>query len=145
MLEHAARLNNTLLIPSRLLTIKGAPDVLMSRCTHYTDSAGKLRRLDEDMVAGLEQLKNNYSAQGKRCLLLARKTLTANAITAEANSRDYESQIVEQAKTGLTLVGMVAIVDPLRPEIKDVVSTLRGAGVRIAMVRGVLFSPCEKY
>ncbi len=118
----------------RLLTIKGAPDVLMTRCTHYTDSTGTMHRLDEDMLASLEQLKNNYSSQGKRCLLLARKTLSAGTLADEADSTNYEAQVTEQARTGLTLVGMVAIIDPLRPEIQDVVSTLRGAGIRIAMV-----------
>lgn len=44
--------------------------------------------------------------------------------------------MTEHAKTGLTLVGLVAIVDPPRPEIPDVVSTLRGAGIRIFMVTG---------
>lgn len=46
----------------------------------------------------------------------------------------YEDFILQQAKTGLVLAGIVAIVDPLRPEIVDVVATLRGAGIRIAMV-----------
>lgn len=40
------------------------------------------------------------------------------------------------AKSGLTLVGLVAIADPPRPEIPEVVRTLRGAGVRIFMVTG---------
>lgn len=43
---------------------------------------------------------------------------------------------MEQANSGLILVGLVAIVDPLRHDIVEVVSTLRGAGVRIAMVTG---------
>ncbi len=44
--------------------------------------------------------------------------------------------MVQQAKSGLTLVGLVAIVDPPRPEIPGVIRTLRGAGIRIFMVRG---------
>lgn len=43
---------------------------------------------------------------------------------------------MRHAKSGLTLVGLVAIVDPPRPEIPDVIRTLRGAGVRIFMVTG---------
>lgn len=44
--------------------------------------------------------------------------------------------MIEHAKSGLTLVGLVAIVDPPRPEIPQVIRTLRGAGVRIFMVTG---------
>lgn len=49
---------------------------------------------------------------------------------------EYEQEMISHAKAGLTVVGMVAIVDPLRPDIPQVVSTLRGAGIRIAMVSG---------
>lgn len=44
--------------------------------------------------------------------------------------------MLAHARSGLTLVGLVAIADPPRPEIPDVVHTLRGAGVRIFMVTG---------
>ncbi len=49
----------------------------------------------------------------------------------------FEDEMTEQAKSDLTLVGLVAIVDPLRPEIHDVVLTLRGAGIRVFMVSGI--------
>ncbi len=41
-----------------------------------------------------------------------------------------------QATEGLTLIGLVGIVDPPRDEIPDVVRTLRRAGIRIFMVTG---------
>lgn len=117
-----------------LLTIKGAPDVLIGRCSHYTTSAGETRTLDSDMRATLEQAKNNYSSQGKRCILLARKIVRKEKIGNQIGTSYFEDEMFEQAKSGLTLVGLVAIVDPLRPEIRSVVSTLRGAGIRFFMV-----------
>lgn len=115
-----------------LLTIKGAPDVLVERCSHYLTATGHVDAVDEHVRATFERVKNIYSSQGKRCLLLARKVIPSDAIKEEAGMLQYEA-MTEQVKTGLTLVGLVAIVDPLRPEIREVVSTLRGAGVRIAM------------
>lgn len=44
--------------------------------------------------------------------------------------------MTDNAKSGLTFVGLVAIQDPPRPEIPDVIQTLRGAGIRIFMVTG---------
>lgn len=79
-----------------------------------------------------------HSSQGKRCLFLARKIVKDGRLQ---DGGDYEKSMVEEAKTGLTLVGLVAIVDPLRPEIRDVVSTLRGAGIRISMVRRLSSKP----
>ena len=45
-----------------------------------------------------------------------------------------EHWVQDEASRGLILVGLVAITDPLRPEIRDVISTLRDAGIRFFMV-----------
>ncbi|KAK2590061.1 hypothetical protein QQS21_012260 [Conoideocrella luteorostrata] len=117
-----------------LLTIKGAPDVLVERCSHYLTPSGEIVELTKEAKATFEHVKDMYSSQGKRCLLLARKLLKGGKL--EGDNPDYEKSATEEAKAGLTLVGFVAIVDPLRPEIPEVVSTLRGAGIRFSMVTG---------
>ncbi|KAI1821491.1 hypothetical protein F4861DRAFT_541901 [Xylaria intraflava] len=119
-----------------LLTIKGAPDVLIGRCAYYTTNAGETRPFDKEMRAATEEMKNLYSSQGKRCILLARKVVRQSETPYAPNTSQFEDAMVEQAKTDLVLVGLVAIVDPLRPEIRDVVQTLRGAGIRFFMVTG---------
>jgi sodium/potassium-transporting ATPase subunit alpha len=86
------------------------------------------------MRATLEQFKNMYSSQGKRCILLARKIIARKDIEHQHGTTQFEDEMFEHSKTGLTLVGLVAIVDPLRPEIKYVVATLRSAGIRFFMV-----------
>ncbi|KAI0842402.1 calcium ATPase [Hypoxylon sp. FL0890] len=119
-----------------LLTIKGAPDVLISRCSSFVNNAGDVHPFDEDMRAAFEGVKDMYSSQGKRCLLLARKVIPQGELRHQPGTSQFEDEITEQAKSDLTLVGLVAIVDPLRPEIREVVSTLRGAGIRVFMVTG---------
>lgn len=122
------------------MTIKGAPDVLIERCSRFVTDAGVIAPLNQDMKLQLEQLKDAYSSQGKRCLFLARKVIHEGIIQTQPGTTGYERSIQENAKNGLTLAGLVAIVDPLRPEIRGVVTTLRGAGIRIAMVT---FRPCR--
>lgn len=78
-----------------------------------------------------------YSSQGKRCILLARKVIRQDNLRYQPGTSQFEDEMTEQAKSDLTLVGLVAIVDPLRPEIHDVVLTLRGAGIRVFMVSGI--------
>ncbi|KAF5988503.1 K, P-type ATPase (mediates high-affinity potassium or sodium uptake) [Fusarium bulbicola] len=119
-----------------LLTIKGAPDVLVGRCSHYVSEHGETIPLNAAMRATVEQLKNKYSSQGKRCLLLARKIVKGSELPKNREMSEFEHAVTRESNTGLTLVGMVAIVDPLRHDIPHVVSTLRGAGIRIAMVTG---------
>lgn len=123
-----------MLIWNRLLTIKGAPDVLINRCSFFTNNAGDTHIFDDEMRAAFEEVKNLYSSQGKRCLILARKVIRHSVLSQAPNTSQFEETVLEQAKTGLTLVGLVAIVDPLRPEIRSVVQTLRTAGIRIFMV-----------
>ena len=83
----------------------------------------------------IEEIKNDWSAHGKRVILLARKTIPA---PLHVSLNDLETQILESAKTGLTLVGLVSIVDPPRAEVPGVISTLRGAGIKVFMVTSSL-------
>ncbi|KAL2873818.1 hypothetical protein SGCOL_011047 [Colletotrichum sp. CLE4] len=119
-----------------LLTIKGAPDVLMPRLSNYVNPAGYTTSLDPSTRASIEQIKDDWSAQGRRVLLLARKAISRSALKGHPSDSAYEMEINNQAKSGLTLVGLVGIVDPPRPEIPEVMNTLRGAGIRIFMVTG---------
>ena len=77
----------------------------------------------------IEDIKDKWSSQGRRVILLARKIVSRE----QTRSNDLESEMMKCSRTGLTLVGLVSIVDPPREEIPQVVYTLRGAGIRIFM------------
>ncbi|SLM35767.1 h k atpase alpha [Lasallia pustulata] len=119
-----------------LLMIKGAPDVLIGRCNTVIGEEGAVNSLNMETRAAIEDIKNAWSTQGKRVILLARKVLPAAVIVSSTESNDFEREAMEHARTGLTLVGLIAIVDPLRDEIPEVVRVLWGAGIRIFMVTG---------
>lgn len=82
----------------------------------------------------IENIKNTWSSKGKRVILLARKIVSKEHILMDPSTSQFEDELAHHARTGLTLVGIVGIVDPPRQEIPYVVSTLRGAGIRIFMV-----------
>ncbi|KAI9799128.1 MAG: hypothetical protein M1825_004895 [Sarcosagium campestre] len=119
-----------------LLLIKGAPDILMSRCTSFIDQLGEVHPTDSNFDEHLEKVKDEWSSQGKRVLLLARKVLRGADVAFNPADGNYEEEALRHAKTGLTLIGLAGIVDPPRDEIPNVVSTLRRAGIRIHMVTG---------
>ena len=116
--------------------IKGAPDVLLKRCSHLIDKSGIVQALDEPKLTAVTSIKDKWSSEGKRVILLARKVLRAKEISFDPTSREYEAEVLENSKGGLVLVGLTGIVDPPRPEIPEVVATLRRAGIRIFMVTG---------
>nr|POE79899.1 isoform 3 of sodium/potassium-transporting atpase subunit alpha-1 [Quercus suber] len=118
------------------LHIKGAPDILLPRCGSYIDANGSVERIEEADRKTLEEMKNHWSAQGRRVILLAQKRLEGLQFDPLVQPREYEREIMAQATSELQLVGLIAIVDPPRPEIPEVVRTLRGAGIKVFMVTG---------
>lgn len=96
---------------------------------------GESKDLDDFTRAKIEEIKNTWSSQGRRVILLARKVILKEQMIARPTSSGFEDEVMHHTRTGLTLVGIVGIVDPPRDEIPTVVKILRGAGIRIFMVR----------
>lgn len=118
------------------LTIKGAPDILFPRCMFYMDSAGARQALTEEHRLYINELKDKWSAQGKRVILVARKQLDAHTLSFPVESQEFEDAVMYESTRGLELVGLLAIVDPPKEEIPEVVRILRGAGIKVHMVTG---------
>jgi sodium/potassium-transporting ATPase subunit alpha len=119
-----------------ILTIKGAPDILLPRCLFFVDGNGEIQPLSEEHRQYVESMKNKWSAQGKRVILLARKALPPKAMLLGIESPEFEDRIMEESKGQLELVGIVGIVDPPKDEIPEVIRILRGAGIKVHMVTG---------
>ncbi|QED60375.1 calcium-translocating P-type ATPase, PMCA-type [Enterococcus durans] len=95
--------------------VKGAPDVLLNRCT--------IGEADAQKIAA----KNAYMASNAlRVLGVAYKDITE--IPEELFSEDIENQ--------LTFVGLVGMIDPPRQEVKEAVAQCYDAGIRPVMITG---------
>ncbi|ETI22497.1 hypothetical protein G647_06572 [Cladophialophora carrionii CBS 160.54] len=119
-----------------LLMIKGAPDILLPRCTEYVGNDGETHALDAVVRSSIEALKDSWSSQGKRVLLLARKLLPAHIVQSSPNDNTFETEALKHASASLTLISLVGIVDPPRDEVPSVIQSLRQAGIRTMMVTG---------
>ncbi|PTB36171.1 hypothetical protein M441DRAFT_151795 [Trichoderma asperellum CBS 433.97] len=119
-----------------ILMIKGAPDILLSRCTKYVGEDGGVYDFDEPIRLSIEDAKNSWSSEGKRVLALARRCLPASIIRTNPEENLFEKEALEFARTNLTLIGLVGIVDAPREEVPGVIETLHRAGIRTAMVTG---------
>ncbi|KAH8700901.1 putative H /K ATPase alpha subunit [Talaromyces proteolyticus] len=121
---------------SVLLTVKGAPDILLPKCSSYIDADGKVESMTPEIETTMRQIKDRWSNEGKRVILAGRKILAPDTILPDPSSDQLEAQIISEAKSGLTLVGLIGIIDPPRKEISEVMQILRGAGIRMFMVTG---------
>ena len=106
---------------------KGAPDVLLDRCSTTLDASGAAIPLDG---AGREALlaRVEVSArQGLRVLAVADRRLGEDEPVPDDR---------ERVERDLCLVGLVTLLDPPRPEVADAVARCHTAGIRIIVVTG---------
>lgn len=108
---------------------------MVERCGQIIDNKGNVQDLNESTLNAIKEVKDRWSSDGKRVILLARKVIKAKDLIHQPTSAEYESEVLRHVKTDLILVGLVGIVDPPREEIPSVVKTLRRAGIRVFMVR----------
>lgn len=119
-----------------ILTIKGAPDVLLPKGNKIVNKGGNLEDLDSGVLMKIEAIKDDWSAQGKRVLLLARKVLPRRTLLCDPSDGAFEEEVLRHTSEQLALVGLLGIVDPPRDEVPHVVETLHNAGIRVMMVTG---------
>jgi P-type Ca2+ transporter type 2C len=108
-------------------TVKGAPDVVIERCTRALWHGEQVPITDvrDDLLAANQQL----SERGLRVLAFAARELDSVAMTA---ALDDPMGAVED----LTFVALVGIIDPLRVEAKDAVRIALDAGIDVRMITG---------
>ena len=110
------------------LISKGAPDVLLTRCTHLRVGADAVA-LDGPARAALERVVEELSARGYRTLGVAERVIGPG----EPLRRDLPGP---DAEHGLTWAGVVGIIDPPREEARVAVAEARRAGIRPIMITG---------
>lgn len=105
--------------------VKGAPEVILERCTHILAEHGpiELSAGDRSRMARAGALMGNDAL---RVLALARRPLALPFTPDDADG-------VEQ---GLTLLGLVGLQDPPRAEARDAVAKCKHAGIKVVMITG---------
>ncbi len=104
---------------------KGAPDVLLTRCTRV-QIGEEVVPLDDARRARVLADVNRLSAQALRTLGVAYRRLE------QTTAPDLDESI----EHGLVYVGMVGIIDPPRPEAAEAIRLARRAGIRTIMITG---------
>ncbi|WEW56067.1 magnesium-transporting ATPase [Emydomyces testavorans] len=117
------------------LWIKGAPEVLLARCNTVLQEDGTIAQLSHSNRKAVENIKDRWSSDGKRVILVAQKTISGD-ISSVLESAKAEKTVLEMAREELTLIGLWGLIDPIRDEIPNVVDVLRTAGIRVMMVTG---------
>ncbi|MES1904392.1 MAG: Plasma membrane calcium-transporting ATPase 3 [Paramarteilia canceri] len=111
--------------------IKGASEVILEKCSTIITEDGSTRSLDNSEKSAIkDKIILPMARNGLRTLSIGVKF----ASSEERNSVDLENE--SHLLTNMTLVTLVGIEDPVRPEVPACVSHVNNAGVRVIMVTG---------
>jgi Ca2+-transporting ATPase len=109
--------------------VKGAPDVVLARCSTAGGPLSGSQVAIEDARADIDEANERMGNKGLRVLAFAARVLGDDQ--AQAMTEDPMS-----LTTDLSFVGMVGIIDPLRAEARGAVTTALGAGIDVRMITG---------
>ncbi|WP_082656232.1 cation-translocating P-type ATPase [Bradyrhizobium valentinum] len=112
----------------RLLAFtKGAPDVLLARCSHEF-AGGEAHPLTQSRRSEILAANEALAGEALRTLGVAFRSLPKEAAGPEAIDEGVEHDLV--------FLGLIGMIDPPRQEAKDAVARAKGAGIRAIMITG---------
>jgi Ca2+-transporting ATPase len=106
--------------------VKGAPEVVLERCTHVLFNGNTVALAEKGRRAILE-INESMAKEALRVLGVAFKEL------GQANPEKFDA---EELETGLTFVGLLGMIDPPREEAKVAVKKCEEAGIKTVMITG---------
>ena len=108
----------------RVAYMKGAPEVVLERCTKiFLD--GKVQPLTKEILEKHHKITEAMALQALRNLGFAYKELA-----------DGTEEFTEQMEEDFIFVGIMGMIDPPRPEVKDAIGICKNAGIRVVMITG---------
>lgn len=129
------------------LLVKGAPNLLIERCTHVKYRDGTIVKLTGQLRRDIESKVSLLAKRPLRCLALAVKDYSSLENSLKRFTPNDERDIARHPllsdsskyyniESGLTLVGIVGIKDPARPGVADSINLCTNAGIRVMMITG---------
>ena len=106
--------------------VKGAPDVLLSRCTHRLTLDGLIEPMNDQQQQIIGDTNASLAQQTLRVLAVAHRRLDTQDMNPSTDAVEKD----------LVFLGLCAMRDPLRPEAMEAVRLCREAGINTVMITG---------
>jgi Ca2+-transporting ATPase len=113
-------------INSHVITVKGAPDMVLGLCTDYQTLDDQVKPLDDAMRARIRAANDSMTGEALRVMGFAYRV--------EVDIPDELTR--EYAEQGLIFTGLMGMIDPARTEVKPAMERARSAGIRTIMITG---------
>ena len=109
--------------------VKGGPDVVLNRCTEAGGPLSGSQAAIAETRAEIDAANERLAEKGLRVLAFAARLITEEEVET---MKDDPMSLTRD----LAFVGMVGMIDPLRAEAKDAVTTALHAGIDVRMITG---------
>ena len=116
---------------AQLIYVKGAPKEVLALCTHARQD-GQVLPMDDLLSTRIMAANDDYARNGLRVLAVASRKLP-NTTQSKSVMVKYTPESIE---SDLTFLGLMAMMDPPRPEVAEAVQKCHSAGIRIIMITG---------
>jgi Ca2+-transporting ATPase len=126
---------------------KGAPEAVIKSCKSYLASSKAIAKdyntlnfieecpelpLDDVFLEYISKKSVEMASKGLRVLALAIKRVTLDVAEQITRSNDQNS-----AESDLLLVGLIGLIDPPKPGVKESVRTCKDMGIQVVMITGL--------
>jgi len=109
-----------------VVAVKGAPDVVLELCKQYQTVDDATAPLNENMRARILEANDQMAQDALRVIAVAYRI-----------SKDVPQTLTpEHVEQDLVFVGLLGMIDPPRPEVKQALAKARSAGIRTVMITG---------
>ncbi|MFA6349298.1 MAG: calcium-transporting P-type ATPase, PMR1-type [Candidatus Omnitrophota bacterium] len=105
--------------------VKGAPDVMLDKCVHIEENNSP-RHINAQDKENIIKINEQLAAQAMRVLAVAYRTIDVLPEKLDA----------DQIEKDLIFVGLLAMIDPPRPEAKLAIEKCFAAGIKTVMITG---------
>ncbi len=104
--------------------MKGAPEVVLSKCSRIMVD-GKIRKLQKDDSHEILEVNDEMASNALRNLAVAYKVF-----------EEEPGEFDEKLESDFTFLGIIGMMDPPRPEVREALDLCRKAGIRVVMITG---------
>lgn len=101
---------------------KGAPEIVLKKC-EFIEKNGKTEKLSKDEITKILKMNGDFANSALRVLGVAYKKVS-------------KPLTPERVETDLIFLGLVAMIDPPREEVKEAIETCKKAGIKVVMITG---------
>jgi len=125
------------------LLVKGAAECVLERCSKVMLSDGSTAPLDAKCRGHLAATVEDMASRALRCLAVAQKTSDLGELATYDGETSHKGHRIlaepsnyASVESDLTLIGLVGLQDPPRPEVSSSIVDCKKAGIRVMMITG---------